>query len=356
LLESTVKALVQQAHHELARRDDQWSPLAGELALWCDAAAQARHGAQQVAPLKAARKWLTDATVELREQRLAPLAEASRSIWADLRQESNVDLGAFRLTGTNTRRQLDLDVTIDGEPGSALGVMSQGEINALALSIFLPRATIDASPFRFLLIDDPVQAMDPAKVDGLAKVLGKVAQQRQVIVFTHDNRLVSAVKDLAIAATIMEVTRKPRSDVEVRECQDAGQQALSDARALTKDANVPTQVAEQVVPGLCRTAAEAAFIDAYWRAELRRGRTRAQIEETLNAPGKNLKMRRVATLALFDGTENGNVPSRLSSWGSRWSAAYQALNPGVHQGHSGDLTYLVDETKAFVAEITRRLQ
>jgi hypothetical protein len=284
------------------------------------------------------------------------LAEASRSIWADLRQESNVDLGAFRLSGTNTRRQLDLDVTIDGEPGSALGVMSQGEINALALSIFLPRATIDASPFRFLLIDDPVQAMDPAKVDGLAKVLGKVAQQRQVIVFTHDNRLVSAVKDLAIAATIMEVTRKPQSNVEVRECQDAGQQALSDARALTKDPKLPTQVAEQVVPGLCRTAAEAAFIDAYWRAELRRGRTRAQIEETLNAPGKNLKMRRVATLALFDGTENGNVPSRLSSWGSRWSAAYQALNPSVHQGHSGDLTYLVDETKAFVAEITRRLQ
>ncbi len=168
---TAVTTLAGQAAAELASRDDQWSPLAAELASWCDATVKARDGARPVAALKAARQWLVSATAELRRERLAPLADQSRGIWADLRQESNVDLGEFRLTGTNTRRQLDLDVTIDGEPGSALGVMSQGEINALALSIFLPRATIAASPFRFLVIDDPVQAMDPAKVDGLAKVL-----------------------------------------------------------------------------------------------------------------------------------------------------------------------------------------
>jgi hypothetical protein len=37
-----------------------------------------------------------------------------------------------------------------------------------ALALLLPpRARLPASPFRFLVIDDPVQAMDPAKVDGL---------------------------------------------------------------------------------------------------------------------------------------------------------------------------------------------
>jgi hypothetical protein len=74
-------------------------------------------------------------------------------------------------------------VTVDGAPGTALGVMSQGEINALALSIFMPRATISSSPFRFLVIDDPAPAMDPAKVAGLARVLLKVSQSRQVLVF-----------------------------------------------------------------------------------------------------------------------------------------------------------------------------
>ena len=34
---------------------------------------------------------------------------------------------------------------VDGEDGSALGVMSQGELNCLALSLFLPRASMPES-------------------------------------------------------------------------------------------------------------------------------------------------------------------------------------------------------------------
>ena len=54
--------------------------------------------------------------------------------------------------------------------------MSQGELLALSVSVFLPRAALDESPFRFAVIDDPVQAMDPAKVDGLARVLHRAAR------------------------------------------------------------------------------------------------------------------------------------------------------------------------------------
>ena len=205
-LVSAVTAVATAAAEALASRDDQWAPIAADVAAWCADAAKAVSGGTAVGYLKIARKWLADAIDDLRDRRLAPLAEQSRTIWADLRQESNVDLGAFRLVGANTTRRLDLDVSVDGSPGAALGVMSQGEINALALSIFLPRATMPDSPFNFLVIDDPVQAMDPAKVDGLAKVLDKVARRRQVVVFTHDNRLASAIKDLGIPAT------DPRSD------------------------------------------------------------------------------------------------------------------------------------------------
>jgi hypothetical protein len=85
----------------------------------------------------AARKWLNDTAVSLRNARLAPLADQAREIWAELRQESNVDLGAFRLTGTATRRALELDVTLDGTPGAALGVMSHeryaGDLGKLIL-------------------------------------------------------------------------------------------------------------------------------------------------------------------------------------------------------------------------------
>jgi hypothetical protein len=78
------------------------------------------------------------------EERLAPLAKQAKSIWAMLRQESNVDLGAIRLAGSSTQRHVELDVSVDGAPGSALGVMSQGEVNALALAVFLSRARLPA--------------------------------------------------------------------------------------------------------------------------------------------------------------------------------------------------------------------
>ena len=59
--------------------------------------------------------------------------------------------------------------------------------------------------------------MDPSRVDGLARVLETAARDRQVVVFTHDDRLPEAVRRLGIAATVIEVTRREGSAVEVRE-------------------------------------------------------------------------------------------------------------------------------------------
>ena len=44
------------------------------------------------------------------------------------------------------QRRVELDVTVDGVGAAALGVMSQGELNALALSLFIPRATLAGEP------------------------------------------------------------------------------------------------------------------------------------------------------------------------------------------------------------------
>jgi predicted ATPase len=67
------------------------------------------------------------------------------------------------------------------------------------------------STFRFIVIDDPVQAMDPVKVEGLARVLGNVAKDRQVVVLTHDDRLPQAVRRLDMEATIIELVRREQS-------------------------------------------------------------------------------------------------------------------------------------------------
>lgn len=352
VLAEAVRELSAAAEAERAKWDDRWSPLAADVAMWCSQAEPVVRDNQQVKPLKDARKWLGDATAGLRNQRLAPLADQARQIWAKLRQESNVDLGAFRLAGSATRRQLELDVQIDGAPGAALAAMSQGEINALALSIFLPRATMPNSPFRFLIIDDPVQAMDPAKVDGLARVLHDVAACRQVIVFTHDNRLAAAVRELSIPAAILEVTRRPGSVVDVRPCLDPAKQALKDARDLTKDPKVPAEVRARVVPGLCRTAVEAAFMRAYWCRELRKGQTRAAIESGLETAKPTLST--IAALGMFgDRQQGGKVASALRQQGGYLADTFKLLNPAVHDGYPGDLDQLIRDSGELVKTIEK---
>jgi hypothetical protein len=70
----------------------------------------------------------------------------------------------------------------------------------------------------------------------------------------------------------LEVTRRLGSAVQIRTCLDPAEQALQDARALAADDSLPPEVAARVVPGLCRTAVEAAFTEAIWRQQLRVGR------------------------------------------------------------------------------------
>ena len=352
-LSQAVTALAKSAQDELQAREDLWAPLAQDVAAWCTRAQDAETEAAAVPALKAAITWLKDATDDIRNDRLAPLGEQARTIWSMLRQESNVDLGVIRLSGSGNRRQVDLKVTVDGSGGSALGVMSQGEVNALALSIFLPRATMSASPFRFLVIDDPVQAMDPAKVEGLARVLEDVARSRQVLVFTHDDRLPEAVRRLGIAGRILEVSRRPESFVEVRPALTPVERLLKDAQDMCADDAVPAKVAARVIPGLCRMALEAAFTDATRRKELSAGKRHADVEAQIEAADKLSKR---AALAMFgDPAKGGDVLPRLDSWRHSAADTYKALNKGAHDAHSGSLRTLISDARALIELIQEKL-
>jgi recombinational DNA repair ATPase RecF len=354
LLHEAVTALAVAVGAELRAREDRWAPVAAEVATWCREAREAEVAARPLAALQAAITWLKGATDDIRNARLAPLGDEAREIWALLRQESNVDLGAIRLSGAGPRRQVDLSVTVDGAPGAALGVMSQGEVNALALSIFLPRATMPGSPFRFLVIDDPVQAMDPAKVEGLARVLEAVARSRQVLVFTHDDRLPEAVRRLGIPARILEVARRPGSVVEVRPALTPVGRLLKDAGAACADPHLPEDVAARVIPGICRLAVEAAFTEAIRRRQFRAGRRHAEIEKEIDDADTTGKR---AALALFgDAARVGEVRDHLRTWDRESAAAYQAVTRGAHTGHRGPLSDLIGQTRRLTDTIGARLR
>jgi ABC-type lipoprotein export system ATPase subunit len=262
-LQEAYSALRREAAVLIKDREDAWNPVALELAEWLGKAERAAEAEPKLDVASEALKWLQDNATELRNQRIEPLAEEARHIWSTLRQESNVELGAIRLVGKKTTRRVMLEADVDGSDTEAFGVMSQGELQALALAIFIPRATSADSPFRFLVLDDPIQAMDPSKIDGFLQVLTKLAENRQVVVFTHDDRLPSAIRRSRAPARIVEVMRGASSAVTVTESSRPATRMLEDAFAIAADDAVPDVVKKAAVPMLCREALESTAWDVF---------------------------------------------------------------------------------------------
>lgn len=341
---AAVAAVRAEASRERERRERSWRPAAEAIMQWLPLAFEARAGEPSLRRITAAEKWLRDAHDALRDQRFQPIAAAVQDNWSELRQDSNVTLGALALAGTGNTRRLRLDVRVDGEDGSALGVMSQGELNSLALSLFLPRASLPESPFRFAVIDDPVQAMDPSKVEGLARVLEKAAHERQVIVLTHDTRLADAVDYLGIRAARIEVVRREGSVVELRRVHDAVRRYIDDAFAVANSEGLPAE-ATRVIPGFCRLALEAACALAVTRRMLRQGRRYAEVQAALAQP-TTLNM--WLALAFFDDAQRGGDVNDYLQRRHAWAVdLVKDCNRGAHGAK------LLREPKGFVRGIEK---
>jgi DNA repair exonuclease SbcCD ATPase subunit len=339
-----------RASKVLEERETAWRPVAASLAGWLKDAREAKAGEDQLPALKNAETWLKATAADIRNERFHPIADEATRIWEILRQQSNVELGRIELEGTGTKRRVALDVRVDGVDGAALGVMSQGELNSLALSLFLPRATLPESPFRFVVIDDPVQSMDPARVDGLARVLEKCAKERQVLVFTHDARLFEAIRRLQIKATVIEVTRRAASVVELRAALDPVSRYLEDARALASTEDLPSSVALRVVPGFCRMGLEAACMEAIRRRRLGRGESHQEVERLLESA---TRLTVLVSWTLFDdGERGGEVMATLNKRFGKWAGdVFKMLNKGAHQGYEGDLLQLVRDAESLSTKI-----
>ncbi len=325
-----VERLKETAWKELQRREDVWRPIATDLAGWLDTAKRARSGEEELKDLHAAEKWIRAASNDIRNERFAPIADQAQGVWDMLRMQSSVLLKKIVLTGAGSARKVVLDVSVDGMEGAALGVMSQGELNSLALSLFMPRATLPESPFRFVVIDDPVQSMDPARVDGLARMLEQAAQTRQVIVFTHDERLARSCRLLGIDAKVVEVTRRPESLVELRPGQDPVSRYCNDAWAVAKSEDLDPAVKARIVGVFCRLAMEAACTEAVTRRRLANGEDYESIETLLDSA---TGLAQLMALALFDDiAKTKDLYARLDRGIGKWAvSAYRRVQEAAHK-------------------------
>lgn len=276
-------ALAAAAAEEHRQRQDRWLEVLPLITNWFESRRQADAVAEDLATAKEAETWVKVRTSELRNERLLPLADQARGIWSKLRQESNVDLGSVTLEGTATRRRVDLRGSVDGAETSTLAVMSQGELHALGLALFIPRACAAESPFGFLVLDDPIQAMDPGKIDGFVAVLTEIAKTRQVIVFSHDDRLPECLRRMSVPARIREIVRGQNSEVSVRDISEPTDRYLADAMAVARDEAAADADRRRVIPGLCRMALETACLEMVYARELGSGRARTDVETSWNA-------------------------------------------------------------------------
>ncbi|MFG2900229.1 AAA family ATPase [Streptomyces zaomyceticus] len=319
------------AVRELEERDGRWRALVTRLAAWADKAREVERDKSLRTDLGKAVRWLKSLSTELREQRMERFTDATQGIWERLRQESNVDLTAVSLKGSEKAnvRKLVMAASVDGQDVPALDVMSQGELHSLALSLFLPRATTADSPFGFLVIDDPVQSMDPTKVHGLAQVLHEMGRHRQIVVFTHDPRLQKAFTDQELPVTVFQVTRGEGSRVKVACVDDPVAQAIGDARAIAATPGLPSGTYSHVLPGLCRIALENAFLEAAWIRHHRTGGSEHDLQAAIDSAER---FQEVAAFALFgDVSRSSDVKEEVRRrYGSPACSLIQQCQKGAH--------------------------
>jgi hypothetical protein len=196
--------------------------------------------------------------------------------------------------------------------------------------------------------------MDASRVDGLARVLESVAQDHQVVVLTHDERLPDACRRLRITTRILEVTRGEMSEVTVRTKKNPVDDYLDDARAILATDSFPIEARRRVIPGLCRNSIEAACIDATRARLLKIGIPFDQIEERIDAAGTLLP--RMA-LALFgDSNQAGQVMAHVNQkYGSTFGDCVSALKSGTHVLIDDDPEALIRSTEKLAHAIANEI-
>lgn len=312
--------------------------------------------------------------------RLSRFSESVVEAWSAIRPGSAIGVNELTIrqvspppraaSNHGSALRVSLNLSVDGISGVERGVLSQGEIQALALCLFLPTMSRLGSPFKFAVIDDPIQVMDQYAVVGLARVLAKYANNLQLIVFTHDDRLIKALRLLEIDHTLINVTRSKESVVQCEVIDDPVKQRLTDARQEAKRPASHDKIGRrQDVGDQCRRAIEAACIRAVRARLTREGEdlTPQDVEDEIDRALQNssTSTRLLLALAIFGDTDQdkvgevGKFVSKSDDWGRWVDRTIRRVNGLAHANdeetaravYAGDLHELIDDVERLTQTI-----
>lgn len=308
---------------------------------------------------------------EIHSARLEQFSQRVSDFWQKIRRGSDVRFEALSL---QQHRPIDeegkpapelrvsLGLTLDGDRAIERGALSQGELHSLALSVFLPALMMPGSPFGFAVIDDPVQVMDEHAVDGLAEVLRDAAEELQLIVFTHDSRLLRALNVLNADYTRIDVTRSSGSVVECKTASNPVMDRIKKARTAADHVD-DQEWQRQDVALQCRLAIEAACLRVI-RARLAGQRSAERVEDTIErATQGTTTTRALMERAIFGDSRQAKRARDRGTyrdiWDGRVETTLDRINGLVHavfeeearEAYGGDLHALIDDVEYVISVI-----
>ena len=258
------------------------------------AAVVREHGedAAEAGVWKKAGDTLDELQVAFRRRRQNTVTEQMHAALRRMLPDADIELtGIEHRGGVKQQRGVQVGLTIGGRE-ARLGMLSSGQRNALLLT---PLVILDdAGPFGFLVVDDPVHALDDMRVDLLAQELTRLGQQRQVIVLTHDPRLEEHLRARCPDMTVVELHRDPRDRTVAWTTHTTPWEALlDDARGICTGAESDgwaySEQLDSVIAGLCRAAVDGALRQAVITRAVQLGE---DVEQALAALGEGKETRK----------------------------------------------------------------
>ncbi len=149
---------------------------------------------------------------------------------------------------------------VETSPGS----LSAGQYNALVLALLL--SSVGQGPLRFVVLDDPVHAMDDFRTDKFAELIAaRAVDGEQVVLLTHDQHLVDVLRQHVTDLNVVKLSRDEHGNVLSLDATHPWQPLIEDAtRILHSNTDKDGQAKELsaattgvLVLSFCRQAIDA---------------------------------------------------------------------------------------------------
>jgi DNA repair exonuclease SbcCD ATPase subunit len=141
---------------------------------------------------------LRDASLAVTRQQIDRIAPLFQRIYSRIDPHPTFRVTQLLAAMKGGRGKLDVaicDPDIDVEPQDAGPLLSSSQLNSFAVSLFLAiNLALPSLKLGATILDDPLQSLDAINLLGLVDVLRRFREHRQIIVSTHEDRLMGLLQ------------------------------------------------------------------------------------------------------------------------------------------------------------------